>query len=291
MSRGLSQSASPEVRVAEASKIHHRISPEAAPLRERLVDLIAARELGVMLFRRELQVRYKQTALGIAWVILQPLVPALIFAAVLGVFAGLPSSGTPYVLFALTGLVLYSLFSNIVARAGGSLLRDAPLIGKVYFPRAVLPIATGLAGLVDFMVGFVVLVVLAVLLDQPVTMTILVVPLVIAATCLLAMGVALAVAGLGVRYRDAHLAVPFALQLLLYGSPVLYSLEILPPQLSELVGLNPLVPLIETFRWAVLGTPGPTGVHILLGLASAALLVVVGLGAFGRATRDLADVI
>jgi lipopolysaccharide transport system permease protein len=273
------------------SLVHHRISPKPPPLTERLRELVGAKDLGLILVRRELQLRYKQTALGIAWIVLQPLGPALIFAVVFGSFARLPSAGAPYLLFALAGLVLYGFFSGIVSRAGSSLIRDGSLISKIYFPRSILPLAAGIAAIVDLTVGLGVIVVFVIALGQPMTLAVLVLPVVVALTLTLALGLGLAVAALSARLRDVAYVVPFLLQLLLYGSPVVYSMEILPQSLANALAINPLVPLIEAFRWSILGTPAPNVTQIAIGTVSGLVMTVAGIGIFSRASRDIADVV
>jgi lipopolysaccharide transport system permease protein len=271
--------------------VHHRISPQPPPLALRLRELLGARDLFLILLGRELRVRYKQTALGVVWVILQPLVPAIILAIVFGAFARLPSGGVPYLLFALSGLVLYGLFSSTVTWSGNSLIRDGGLITKIYFPRALLPLASGSAGIVDLLVGLAVILVLMIPLGYPPTPALVALPFIVALTLGLALGIGMGVAALGAHYRDFMLVVPFVLQLLLYASPVVYSMEILPPRLAGFLALNPLVPLIEGFRWSLLGTPPPTPEQVVLGSASGLLMVVVGLLVFTRASRYMADVI
>ena len=256
-----------------------------------IAELRGARDLFVLLLRRELQVRYKQTALGLIWVVLQPLVPAVILAIVFGTFARLPSAGLPYILFALSGLILYGLFAGVVSRAGGSLLRDSHLITRVYFPRVVLPLAAGSAALVDFMIGFALLGVLILALGQPLAVSIVVAPVLVLMTCGVAFGVGVGLAALTAYFRDFHHAIPFLLQFLLYASPVLYSLEILPPSVRSILGLNPLVSLIEGFRWALFGTAPPDFSIVLPGLLAGLALIIVGLSVFWRAQRDMADVI
>lgn len=271
--------------------VHHRISPDPLPLGVRLRELFGARDLFVILLGRELRVRYKQTALGVIWIVLQPLVPAIILAVVFGSFARLPSADAPYLLFALSGLVLYGLFSSTVSRAGSSLIRDGGLITKIYFPRALLPLASGAAGIVDFLVGLAVILILMVVLGYVPTATVVAIPLIVALTLALALGLGMAVSALSAHYRDFGLVVPFVLQLLLYASPVVYSMEILPDTLANLLALNPLVPLLEAFRWSLLGTPAPTADQILLGSASGLVMATAGLLVFSRASRDMADVI
>jgi lipopolysaccharide transport system permease protein len=270
---------------------HHTISPEAPPIAERLNDLLGSRDLFLLLVSRELQLRYKQTALGAVWVVLQPLIPALILTVVFGTFARLPSNGAPYLLFVLSGFVLYGLVAGGISRAGSSLVRDGQLIAKVYVPRALLPLAGGAAALVDFFVGLVVLGVIIVGFGKPLTLALLLVPIIAALALTFALAIGLAVAALSANYRDFGHVVPFGLQLLLYASPIAYSLEILPRSLYDVVGLNPLVPLVEAFRWTLLGTPPPSAIHMLFGSIVGVLLVIAGVYVYMHASRDLADVI
>lgn len=277
--------------LSASQDVHNRISPAPMSLWSGIRELLGSGDLFVLLLNRELQVRYKQTALGVVWVILQPLVPAIIFAVVFGTFARLPSSGAPYLLFAMSGLVIYTLFSGVVTRAGGSLVRDSQLVTRVYFPRAILPLASGSAAFVDFIIGLAVLMVVMIGLGHPPSVAALLVPIIAVITGCVGLAVGLAVSALMAHYRDFGHAVPFALQLLLYASPVVYSLELLPASATWLYGLNPLVPLIEAFRWALLGTPPPAMSHIVAGSITAVALVVVGVIVFSRVSRDVADVI
>jgi lipopolysaccharide transport system permease protein len=269
----------------------HRISATAPALDVRLRELLASRDLFLLLFGRELRVRYRQTALGVAWIVLQPLVPAVIFAAVFGTFARLPSLGVPYLLFALSGLVLFGLFSSAASRSASSFVRDAAVITKVYFPRSVLPLATGSTAVVDFLVALVLLVVLAIVAGVPPSARLVALPLAAAAALGLGLALGLAVAALSARFRDFLIGIPFALQVALYASPVLYSTELVPPAWRAVYALNPLVALVEGFRWSVLGTPAPDSPTIVNGLLVAGALVVVALAIFDRAARDVSDVI
>lgn len=280
-----------DARGSSVHREHHRISTSPPPLRTQIRELLRARDLFVLIFGREVRVRYKQTALGLIWVVLQPLVPALIFAAVFGAFARLPSEGSPYLLFALAGLVVYGLFSNAVARSGTSFLRDGNLVTKVYFPRAVLPLAAGTAAIVDFLVGSLVLLVLMVALGQGFAVAIVTAPAIAIAVLSLGLAVGLAVSALTAHYRDFAIAVPFVLQVLLYGSPVLYSSELVPASLQGIYALNPMVGLIESFRSALLGTAPPSSADLAMAAASGVVLVGVCLVVYARASRDLSDVI
>lgn len=274
-----------------ATKPFHRASAAPMSLSESVREMLQAGDLFVLLLQRELQVRYKQTALGVVWVILQPLVPALIFAVVLGVFARLPSSGIPYLLFVMSGLVLYTLFAGIVLRAGNSLVRDGQLVTRVYFPRAVLPLASGTAALVDFFIGLAMLLALTLMMGFVPAVTALAIPLIVAATAIVGLAIGMAAAALMAHYRDFGHALPFVIQVLLYASPVVYSLELLPEGLTTIYALNPLVTLLDAFRWALFGTDAPSASHLVVGGVVGTVVVVLGTVVFARVTRDVADVI
>jgi lipopolysaccharide transport system permease protein len=271
--------------------VRHRISPEPPPVREQLRELIGSRDLFVLLLGRELRVRHKQTALGVIWVVLQPLVPALIFAVVFGTFARLPSSGVPYLLFALAGMVIFGLFGSAAGRASASFLRDAQLVTKVYFPRAILPLASGSAAVVDFAVGVAVVALLAVVMGTGLTPAILAIPLIAGVVITLALAFGLVMSALAAHYRDFALTVPFILQVALYASPIVYSSELVPAPLRGVYWLNPLVGPIEAFRWALLGTPAPSVDQMAPGLVIGSLAVVLAVSVFGRVSRDISDVI
>lgn len=269
----------------------HRITAEAPSIAGQVRELLGAGHLFRMLFVRELRVRYKQTALGVAWVVLQPLVPALIFALVFGAFAKLPSGGTPYFLFALSGLVIFGLFSNAVSRAGTAFIRDGQLVSKVYFPRALLPLASGSAAIVDFAVGMAALLVLMLATGAAPTIALLAAPLIALLALALGLAVGLAVSALSAHYRDFAIAIPFVLQVLMYASPVVYSAELVPPQLRATYDLNPLVVITEVFRSALLGTAAPSTPELGLALAVSALVVIVSVLVFSRVSRDLTDIL
>jgi lipopolysaccharide transport system permease protein len=271
--------------------VRHRISADPPPIADRLRELVEARDLYVLLVGRELRTRYKQTALGVIWVVLQPLVPAVIFGIVFGTFARLPSAGAPYFLFALAGFVIFGLFSSAVARAGTSFLRDGQLVTKVYFPRAVLPLAGGSAAIADFLVGLVVVLVLMAISGYVPTAVALAIPAIAIFMLAIALGFGLGISALSAHYRDFALAIPFLLQVLLYASPVVYSAELVPPSLRTLYWLNPLVAPIEAFRSVLLGTPAPSVPQIVGAVITGAATILIGALVFNRVSRDLADVI
>jgi lipopolysaccharide transport system permease protein len=218
-------------------------------------------------------------------------IPAIILAIVLGQFARLPSAGVPYVLYALSGLTLFGLFSGVATRAGGSLLSDARLVTKVYFPRSLLPLASGTAAVVDFLVGLLVLVVAIIGFGRLPGAAIVFVPVIVSLTFFAAMAIGLAIAGLSAYYRDFAYVVPFVLQVLLYASPVVYAYELVPAPFRLLFSLNPLVPLIQGFRAAVLGTPPPTLLEAAVGLIVICVMALLGVATFERTSRNLTDVI
>ena len=203
---------------------------------------------------RDVKLRYKQTLLGVVWVILQPLIASLIFAIIFGRFAGLPSGDVPYLLFVFAGLLPWNLFAGALQRAGNSLVGDSRLISKVYFPRMAIPIASSSAVLVDFGVALAVMVGLLVLQGWAITWNIIALPFLLAILLLISIGVSLFISALNVYYRDFTYALPFLVQVWMYASPVVYSAELVPELAKPFYAINPLVGVIEGFRWALLGT-------------------------------------
>lgn len=250
------------------------------------------RELLFALAARDIKLRYRQTALGVLWVILQPLLGAGILAFVFGKVARLTAGGVPYILFTYAGLLAWNLFSGVVVKAAGSLVGNATLVSKVAFPRLLLPLSSALSSLLDFAVGLIAGFVLMPLCGFTPGWSLLMAPLWLLLLALFATGAGLICAALAVAYRDVVHVLPVALQLLLYGSPVGYTIAAIPEGLPRMIyRLNPLAPLIEGFRNAVLGY-GYIGLHSGLYAITATLLVfVVGLFFFRRRERQFADVI
>lgn len=254
-------------------------------------ELWAYRDLLIILSGRNLKLRYKQTALGVIWVVLQPLIAALIFAVIFGGFAQLPTDGSPYLLFAFAGTLIWGLVSNSLSRAGTSLVGDVNLISKVYFPRMIIPMSAIAAVIVDFLIGLIVMGVLLVLYQQPLTPALLTLPLFIVLALVLALGLSLLISALNVYYRDFAYILPFFLQVWMYASPVAYSASIVPEQWQTLYALNPMVGIILGFRWALLGEiPFPAFPLLISVIASIAFLVIGGL-VFQRVEQSFADVI
>ncbi len=250
------------------------------------------RDLLLALAVRDIKLRYRQTVLGVLWVLLQPLLGAGIFAFVFGRVARLDSGGEPYVLFAYAGLVVWNLFSGVVLKASGSLLANASLVSKVFFPRLLLPFSGALSTLLDFAISLIVGVILLCVSGHTPGPALLLAPFWLFFLLLLATGIGLLSSALAVSYRDVVHVLPVGLQFLLYGSPVGYTIAVIPDGLPRMLyKLNPLAPLIEGFRVSVLG-------HGFVGLRSgsyacvvATLIFVTGLIVFRRMERQFADVI
>jgi len=259
----------------------------ALPLRE----LWQFRDLMVILIVRDIKLRYKQTGLGILWVILQPLIGSLIFAVIFGGFAELPSDDAPYLLFVFAGLLPWNIFSGALQRAGNSLISDSRLISKVYFPRMSIPIASSAAVLVDFAVALVVMFVLMLLFRYPITLNVLLLPIFILAVLLNAVGVSLLFSALNVYYRDFMYALPFLVQVFMYASPVVYATSLIKEPFNAIYMFNPMVGVINAFRWALLGTGEFPAVPLLISFIVGMIIFLVGAFVFQRIERNFADVV
>ncbi len=256
-----------------------------------LREIARYRELLWFLALRDVKVRYKQTALGAAWAILQPLLTMAVFSVVFGRLAAVPSEGVPYPVFAYAGLLPWQLFAYALTQSSGSLITNQRLITKVYFPRLLVPIASLLCALIDFTVALPVLLLLM-LHDR-------VVPGAAAAALpffiLLALAAALAVglwlSALNALYRDVQHAVPFLAQFWLFVTPVAYPASLVPERWRLLFGLNPMAGVVEGFRWCLLGTPAPDPALLSVSTLSVAALLVGGLYYFRWMEREIADVL
>ena len=255
-----------------------------------LKDLWAYRELLFFLTWRDVKVRYKQTALGAAWAILQPLFMMIIFTIFFGRLAGVDSAGIPYPLFALAGLVPWTFFSNAITASGNSLVGSANLISKVYFPRLIVPAAAMLAGLVDFALAFLLFCVMMIYYGVAPTIQVLFLPVLIVMTALFALGVGTWMSALNVKYRDVRFALPFLIQLWLFVSSVILPSSALPQKYRWLLMLNPMSGIIEGYRSALFGLPFDWAA-----IATAAAIIVAVLAyaiySFARVERSFADII
>jgi lipopolysaccharide transport system permease protein len=256
-----------------------------------LGGLWRARELLYFLVWREVKVRYRQTAIGAAWAIVQPALTVAVFAAIFGHFARLPSDGLPYPLFALAGVVPWTYFAQAVARSGLSLVGDANLIRKVYFPRLVIPVAAVVSPLVDLAWTLLVLAALMLWYGAVPTWRVLALPGFLGLAWLTALAAGLWLSALHVRYRDVGHTIPFLVQLWMYATPVVYPASLIPERWRPLYGLNPMAGVVEGFRWGLLGQGGPDlGLTLVSALVVAALLAS-GLAFFRRMERSFADVV
>ena len=249
------------------------------------------RELLYFMVWRDVKIRYKQTVLGAAWAVIQPAATVLLFTVIFGKFAQLPSDGMPYWIYAYCALLPWNLFSGVVNRSGGSLVSSAGLISKVYFPRLLVPLSAGLGALLDLVISLVVLLVLMLATGHVPGIQVLTLPLWLGLAFLLGTGVGVGLSALNVRFRDVSYLLTFMLQIWMYASPVAYSASIVPQQWRWLYQLNPLVPIIQGTRWALLGTSGNFGIPWIPGVAIIALLLTGALVYFNQVERAFADVV
>ena len=279
--------------VTHASTRPHtlRIEPTRGWVALRLHEVFAYRELLFFLVWRDLKVRYKQTILGVAWAVLQPLLTMLVFALFFGRLARVPSDGVPYSLFAYTGLVPWTFFATGLTMASNSLVGSANLITKVYFPRLTIPLATVLAALVDLALAFPLLFGLMWWHGVWPTAQVVWLPVFIALAFATALGVGLWLSALNVHFRDVRHVVPFLTQLWMFATPIAYPSSLLPEQWRTLYALNPMVGVVEGFRWALLGANTRPGPMILVSSLAAVTLLVSGAFFFRRMERTFADVV
>ncbi len=264
--------------------------------RRRLFDLELKaiweyRELLYFLVWRDLKVRYRQTIIGIGWVVLQPLMTMVVFTAVFGNFAKVPSDGVPYPVFAYSALLPWNLFASSLTRGSDSVVSSAQLISKIYFPRLLLPLSGVLSPIVDFAISFIIFIAMMIWYHTLPTTGILALPLLLPLVLLTALSVGLWLSALNVRYRDVGHAIPFVVQLWLFASPVAYPVSLVPEKWRLLYSLNPMAGVIEGFRWALLGKQSPDfGVMIMTALMVVALLIP-GVAFFKHTERTFADVV
>lgn len=256
-----------------------------------LRELWHSRELLYFLVWRDLKVRYRQTALGALWAVLQPLLSAVIFTVVFGLFAKIPSEGLPYPLFAYVGMLPWQLFAFALTEATNSVVLHEKLIKKVYFPRLFLPLTPVIGAVADFAVASVVAVVLMLAYGVPLRASLLALPPLFAAALACAFAVSVWLAALNVKYRDVRYAVPFLVQVWFFATPVVYASSLIPAPLRPWWALNPMASVVDGFRWALLGAPPPP---LAAAAVSAAVVVVLtggGLAYFRRVEATVADLV
>lgn len=254
-----------------------------------LNDLWQARELLFFLCWRDIKVRYKQTALGVAWAILQPLMTMVLFSLFFGRLAKMPSDGVPYPLFVFTALVPWMFFANGITQSSGSLVENASLLKKVYFPRLAVPIASIIAGVVDFCCSFVVLMAMLLYYGVAPSLAMLALPVFLALACISSLGVGLWLSALNVQFRDVRYVIPFLTQLWLFATPIAYPSSLLSEPLRTLYGLNPMVGVVEGFRWALLGTETSPGPMLLVSASVSVVVLITGAFYFRRMEVTFSD--
>lgn len=257
----------------------------------RFGDLWHAREIVLRLAQRDIIVRYRQTVLGVAWVIVQPVLSAGVFSLVFGTVAKLSSDGLPYFLFSLAGMLPWNLFNGAMGRASGSLLSNQALVSKVFFPRVLVPLSTAASVLLDFVIGLAVGVVLLFVFHVNPGWPVLLLPVWVLLITLLGQGIGMASAAAIVRYRDVGYVLPWLMQILLYASPVAYALSSVPDRLRWLFDINPITWFLEAFRWSLVGTSAPPVWQVLALIVTSGAVFFLGLLYFQSREREFADII
>jgi lipopolysaccharide transport system permease protein len=249
------------------------------------------RELLYFLVWREVKVRYKQTAIGAAWAIIQPLLTMLIFTIVFSRFARIPSDGIPYPIFAYTALLPWTYFSQAISRSGSSLVGDSNLIKKVYFPRLIIPLSAVTVPLVDFMLSLLVLLGMLIWYGITPSLKLLALPLFLLLALVTALGTGFFLSTLNVRYRDVGHTIPFLVQIWMYLSPIAYPLSLVPQKWRFIYSLNPIVGVVEGFRWAIIGHKSPDSLAIVISIIVVIVILFGGLVFFKKMENTFADIV
>lgn len=278
-----------------SSLVQFVIEPTHGLISINLADLWKYRELIYILVWRDVKIRYKQTILGVLWVILQPVISTVIFSILFGILLEAPSDGVPYPVFALSGLLPWTYFASSLNKSSNSLVLNANLITKIFFPRIAVPLASTLSGLVDFTISFVVL--LGVMLYYGIypTSSILLLPFLLAYAILSALGFGLWLSALNVRYRDINQLTPFVIQAWMYITPVAYAVTLIPERFRFILAFNPMTAVVEGFRWSLLGPTNVQGVvtgWLIVAPVLISLFVLISGAIFFRQTeKTFADII
>ena len=280
-------------RIASLSKTKYqiRIQPSKGWTILRLKEIWEYRELLAIFVWRDLKVRYRQTVIGALWAILQPFLTMVIFSIFFGRLAGIPSDNIPYPIFSYAALVPWTFFANSINQASISLVINADMIKKIYFPRLTMPIAAVLTGLVDFVLAFIILLGMMYYFGFMPTINILWFPVFILLTMMTSLGVSLWLSAMNVRYRDVRYMIPFITQAWLFATPVAYPSSLLEEPWRTLYGLNPMVGVVEGFRWALLGTDSAPGPLFLVSFLVSFLILISGIYYFRRMEKTFADII
>lgn len=268
---------------------------EIEPLRGwvplKLGELWQYRELLFFLIWRDVKVKYKQTVLGAAWAIIQPFLIMVVFSFIFGVLAKIPSEGVPYPIFAYSALVPWIYFANALTQSSQSLVLDERLITKVYFPRLIVPLAAVIAGLIDFAIAFIVLIGMMLFYGIVPTSAVWMIPIFVLLAAVTALAVGLWLSALNVKYRDVRYAIPFLIQFWLFATPIAYPSSLVPEKWQTFYALNPMVGVVEGFRWALLGKGQMPGLMLTVSVLAVTLLLVSGLYYFVRVEDTFADLV
>jgi lipopolysaccharide transport system permease protein len=273
-------------------QVHTRIEPSKGWVSLQLGKLWHYRELLFFLTWRDVKVRYKQTVLGAAWAILQPLLTMVVFSLFFGRLAGVPSDGVPYPIFSYAALVPWTFFANTLSQASNSLVMSSNMIKKVYFPRLVVPIASTMSGVVDFCLAFVVLLGMMFFFGIVPTLNVIWLPLFLLLALVTSLGVGLWLSAMNVQFRDVRYTLPFLTQFWLFATPIAYPSSLIDnPILRAIYGINPMVGVVEGFRWALLGVDTVPTFTVGVSAVAAVLLLVSGAFYFRRMEKTFADVV
>lgn len=268
-----------------------RIEPSKGWVSLKLKELLEYRELLYFLCWRDIKIRYKQTVLGVGWAILQPFFTMLVFSLFFGRLAKIPSDGIPYPIFSYAALVPWNFFANGLNQASNSLVNNSNLLKKVYFPRLAIPISTVLAGVVDFLLAFLMLIGMMFYFGIVPTINICWLPLFLLLALTTSLGVSLWLSAMNVEFRDVRYIIPFLVQFWFFATPIAYPSSLLTKQWQTMYGLNPMVGVVEGFRWALLGTKTSPGPVIFVSSMVSLLLLVSGALYFRRMEKTFADII
>jgi len=268
-----------------------RIEPTKGWVSLKLKELWEYRELLYFFIWRDLKVRYKQTVLGAAWAIIQPVVTMVVFSVIFGKIAKMPSDGIPYPIFSYAALVPWTFFASGLGRASNSLVSNSNLIKKVYFPRLCIPISSVLSGIVDFILAFIILIGMMFYFRIMPTVNVICLPLLLLLALATSLGVSLWLSAMNVQFRDVGIIVPFLTQIWLFATPIVYPSSLLPEPWRTLYGINPMVGVVEGFRWALLGTNTAPGHIIIIASLVSLSLLISGALYFRRMEKNFADVV
>lgn len=274
----------------QAANFHTHIEPTKAWLSFGWKEMWLYRELLFFLTWRDIKIRYKQTVLGFTWAILQPFLTMVVFSLFFGRLANVPSDGVPYPIFNFTALLPWQFFEYSITTSTNSVVTNANMITKVYFPRMFIPVSTIFSGLVDFAIAFIVLIGMMIFYRISPTVGVLLLPFFLLLAFITAMGVSLWMSALNVKYRDVRYIVPFLMRFWFFATPIAYPSTLLNEPWLTIYGLNPMVGVVEGFRWALLGTQPPQSMIFLSVLVAVALLIS-GLFYFNRTEKTFADII